>query len=203
LSGRKTWWKIYNLKENPLIKVNPLIKTIKKVCLVGTQSTGKTVLTQKLAAHFNTTFVDEVGREVVPVTTGSTMELLHKIAIEHANKIIEKTKEANKILFIDTDLIITKSYSRFLFNKELIVEAWIETANQCDLYLYSTKEAPFHQDGTRLNEDERNLMDKSHLEAFKKAGVELHFLTGSWEVRFKQALDFVNALIEQNGPILD
>ena len=166
--------------------------------MVGTQSTGKSILTEKLARHFNTSFVDEVGREVVPVTDDSTYELLYKIAVEHAKNILDQTKVANKVLFIDTDLIITKSYCRFLFDRELIVEEWIETANQCDLYLYSTKQAPFHQDGTRLNEEERNQMDKSHLREFEKAGIELHFLTGTWEERFEQALSLVNQLITSN-----
>ena len=169
-----------------------------KVCLVGTQSTGKSILTEKLANYYNTTFVDEVGREIVPVTEGSTMELLYTIAVEHAKKIIEKTEEANRVLFIDTDLIITKSYADFLFKKDLIVEDWIEKANQCDLYLYSSKNAPFHQDGTRLNEEERNLMDISHLKAFKKAGIKLNFLTGGWEERFEQAIELVNELLAKS-----
>ncbi|TAH28610.1 MAG: hypothetical protein EAZ06_09620 [Cytophagales bacterium] len=36
-----------------------------KVVILGTESTGKTIMTQKIAAYFNCNFVFETGREII------------------------------------------------------------------------------------------------------------------------------------------
>lgn len=139
---------------------------VKRICLVGTESTGKSVLTERLAKHFNTVFVPETAREIIEKTAECSPAHLKQIAEIHAKAIIEKTKLANKFLFVDTDLNITKSYSRFLFAQDLKTEKWIEKANRFDLYFYLDKEIEFVQDGTRLGKKERNLLDESHRKLF-------------------------------------
>ena len=105
-----------------------------KICLVGTESTGKSVLTEKLAKHFNTVYVPEMAREIIEKTVECSPTHLQKIAERHAREIIEKTKLANKLLFVDTDLNITKSYSKFLFAEELKTEKWKPTSSCLTVY---------------------------------------------------------------------
>lgn len=71
-----------------------------KVAIVGTESTGKTTLTEKLAAHFNTSFAKEMGREIVPKTEECTIDHLHQITIEQAKEIQKATVAANKIMYL-------------------------------------------------------------------------------------------------------
>ncbi|HLG40257.1 MAG TPA: AAA family ATPase, partial [Chitinophagaceae bacterium] len=99
---------------------------IKKIAVVGTESTGKSVLSERLARYYNTIHVPEMAREIIETTDECTFEYLQKIAELHAKEINDKTPGADKILFVDTDITITKSYSLFLFQKELVVEPWIE-----------------------------------------------------------------------------
>lgn len=157
-----------------------------KVAIVGTESTGKTTLTEKLAAHFNTSFAKEMGREIVPKTEECTMGHLHQIAIEQANEIQKASVNANKIMFSDTELNTTKSYAKFLFNQELIVDDAIEDINEFNLILYLENDAKFVQDGTRLEFDKRNKLDLSHRLHFQEQRV--FFLNGDWEERFNQSL---------------
>ncbi|HEY9195452.1 MAG TPA: AAA family ATPase [Mucilaginibacter sp.] len=168
----------------------------KKVCLYGTESTGKTTFAQKLAAHFNTVFVPEMARDILEHTDQCTEQDLQAIAGLHAQAINEQLKQANKLLFVDSDLNITRSYSRFLFNKKLEVPRWIEEANRSDLYLYLDADAPYVQDGTRLTEAERNKLDESHADELNNQGISFILIQGNnWDTRFDSCVDAVNAFI--------
>lgn len=163
-----------------------------KVAIVGTESTGKTTLTEKLAAHFKTSFAKEMGREIVPKTEECTMDHLHQIAVKQAEEIQKATVAANKIMFSDSELNITKSYASFLFNQELIVEDSVEKINQFDLILYLENDADFVQDGTRLNIVRRDDLDQSHRIHFEEQKVI--FLNGNWEERFNKGLYEINKI---------
>jgi HTH-type transcriptional regulator, transcriptional repressor of NAD biosynthesis genes len=167
---------------------------VKKIAIVGSESTGKSTLTENLANHYHTTFVSEVAREIIEHTKDCTYQDLEKIAIHHARSILEKKVNANRFLFIDTEINITKSYSKFLFNRELIVEEWIAKANQCDFYLYLEPDCPHIQDGTRLDEAEKLKLHLCHKEQSKKAQVNYISIAGNWEERFTLACEAINKI---------
>lgn len=170
---------------------------VKKVALVGSESTGKSTLAERLAIHYKTTFVPEMAREVIGHTNQCTSSDLRQIATLHATAILEKVKDANKILFRDTELTITKSYALFLFGENLRVPEWVEKANQCDLYLFLDTSCPFIQDGTRLEEAERQALSESHLSTLKKAMLSYRILNGNWEERFEKACREIDYFISQ------
>lgn len=163
----------------------------KKISILGTESTGKSTLTKKLSEYFNADFVAETAREIVDNSTTCHPKDLLKIAKEHAIHIQEKGNALNKMLFLDTDILITKSYSKFLFNKVLHVEPWIEEANQCDLYLYLENDAPYTQDGTRLAESERNKLNEFHKTELKNANIDYFLITGNWNERLSKAINII------------
>jgi HTH-type transcriptional repressor of NAD biosynthesis genes len=163
----------------------------RKICILGTESTGKSILTKELANYFNCDYVSEVGRDIVENTNTCQVEDLNKIAETHANKIILKERELKRILFIDTDINTTKSYSKFLFHQKLEVENWIEKANKCDLYLYLDNDAPFIQDGTRLSEEDRNKLDSFHKKQLNESGIKYFIINGNWNQRFEKSLKVI------------
>jgi HTH-type transcriptional regulator, transcriptional repressor of NAD biosynthesis genes len=70
---------------------------------------------------FDTVYVPEMARLVVEHTDNVSYNDLKTIISLHTREIQYKIKYSNKLLFIDTDYHITRSYSNFLFNKELKV----------------------------------------------------------------------------------
>lgn len=167
---------------------------VKKICISGTESTGKSILTEKLALHFQTAFVPEMAREIVEVTDECTEQHLKQIAELQAKEINKKLKTANKFLFIDTDINTTRSYSKFLFGKELLVENWIEEANQSDLYLFLDADAPHIQDGTRLDKQRRDELNIFHKKVLTDKGIKFELVTGNWQQRFEKSVSIINKL---------
>jgi HTH-type transcriptional repressor of NAD biosynthesis genes len=185
------------IQQNPFIYWSCLTDSakpwyVKKIAILGTESTGKSIMAEKLAKLFDTVFVPEMAREIMEKTTECTYHHLEEIAALHAKKIGSAMGRANKLLFLDTDINITKSYAKFLFNRELVKEPWIEQANQSDLYLFLEPDCPFVQDGTRLDENERNRLNTAHKEFLNDNHINYISIGGDWENRFNSAVDILN-----------
>lgn len=165
---------------------------VKKIVLLGSESTGKSTLAEKLAAHYQTVFVPEMAREVIGHTNECSIEDLYQIAQLQAKTITEKQLHANRFLFIDTDFNITRSYAQFLFHQDLQLPHWIEEASKADLYLFLETDCPYVQDGTRLNQEERSELSKAHKAQLKKAAITYRTISGKWKERFTLACSLVD-----------
>jgi HTH-type transcriptional regulator, transcriptional repressor of NAD biosynthesis genes len=165
---------------------------VKKICICGTESTGKSTLTERLAKYYNTNFVAEVGRAIVPHTEVATEQHLERIAHLHAQAIRQQLKTANKFLFVDTDVRTTQGYSKFLFGKPLEINEMVQQANQFDGHLFLDKDAPFVQDGTRLNRRKRNQLHKVHRQILDENRIPYQVIGGNWENRFLKAVEWID-----------
>jgi len=165
---------------------------VARVAIVGTESTGKSTLTQRLAEYFDTVYVPEMARHVVEETLTVTPAHLQEIAGVHARAILEKLSAANRILLADTDLITTQSYSGFLFGEPLHTDEWIGAANRFDLYLFLEPDCPFVQDGTRLGLAERNALSDHHRRHYEACGKPVIYIKGNWEQRFQEAAEVIS-----------
>jgi HTH-type transcriptional repressor of NAD biosynthesis genes len=181
------------IRQNPLLHWAQIPLAVRpyfvvKICVCGSESTGKSTLVAQLAAHYNTEYVAEAGRELVEKTENCTFTDLENIVLTHTARIIAQSKTANGLLFLDTDCFTTASYAQFLFQKQLPLTASVLAANAAKLYLYLNTDAPFVQDGTRLPLEERNKLDESHRKIYAENKVVLHEITGDVEGRFAQAV---------------
>lgn len=164
---------------------------VKKICISGSESTGKSTLAERLAHHFNAAFVPEMAREIIETTEEVVYEDLFAIADLYARALTETIKTANKLLIADTDVQITKSYARYLFKQALNVDAWIEAANTFDLHIFLTTDCDYVQDGTRLSEAERNDLSWYHEQQLQDAGIVYVKIGGNWEERFERAKEVI------------
>ncbi len=168
-----------------------------KIVVLGTESTGKTTLTMKLAAHFNANAVMEAGRDLIPDSNHFSVQDLYRVADAHAASITKAAAGNSPLLIIDTDIHTTISYAAFTFNETLQINTSIFDASKAALYLYLNNDVPYYQDGTRLSEKDRNLLDVSHRRILAQYGVSYVEITGDWEQRFKKAQELVQALIDR------
>lgn len=130
----------------------------KKILIVGGESTGKSTLVQNLAIAYNTNFVREIGRDTCEIAGGEDyMDKydLYENLLRQKTEEIKALKDCNRLLFIDTDALTTKFYSRFLLdNKDDIKKCddladAITRINEFDLILFLEPTVDFVQDGTR------------------------------------------------------
>ncbi len=174
-----------------------------KIVLLGTESTGKTTLSERLKNHFKCSLVSEAGRDLIADSNEFCYEDLHLVANEHARRINLAVLADSPLVIIDTDIHITKSYSMFCFGKELEVAPEIYKANKANLYLYLNNDVEYFQDGTRLSEAERDLLDASHRKVLSAHEIEVVEISGGWEERFERAVECINEILIYGNEGLD
>jgi len=170
-----------------------------KVVILGTESTGKTILAEQLSDYFNCGLVKEAAREIIADSNAFSFDDLQLVAVEHSKRISQTVLGDSPLVIIDTDIHTTKSYSRFSFGRELEVNADIYNSNKSNLYLFLNKDVEYWQDGTRLSEAERNSLDLSHRQVLKDHNIEIIEVNGNWEQRFKKAVAQISKLITTIG----
>lgn len=134
---------------------------VKKILVIGGESTGKSTLVQNLALAYNTNFVSEVGRDTCEYAGGENYMNKNDL-IENFLKqrllVDEKIKESNKLIFVDTDALTTLFYSNFLLQNKKDIKECTDLANaicninEWDLILFLEPTVDFVQDGTRSDE---------------------------------------------------
>ncbi|MBX3241436.1 MAG: AAA family ATPase [Chitinophagaceae bacterium] len=168
-----------------------------KVVILGTESTGKTILTERLATYFQCSKVPEVGRELIGNSNDFSVNDLYRVAEAHAARIDKTTTGNNRLIIIDTDIHITQSYAGFRFGKELTISDAIYASNKAGLYLYLNNDVPFEQDGTRLDEEQRNLLDISHRQVLFRHCIAIREIKGDWDNRFHSAVAEITRFLEE------
>ena len=95
--------------------------SIIKIALVGPESTGKTTLSKQLAEHFETVWATEFARDYLQEKWNNKKQIcepedLLPIAIGQTKLENENLTIANKFLFCDTSLLVTKVFSEIYYN---------------------------------------------------------------------------------------
>lgn len=173
---------------------------VKRIAIMGPESCGKSMLTKQLAKVYDTVYVEEYGRTVWEENESVTKEDFIRIATGH--KLLEDTlvKQANKLMFSDTEILTTKIFFDMYHPKETIPELRdsrcqidrilndIEKeGKRYDLYILLKPDCDAIQDGTRQFLNER----RNHYNKIKQVltDKELPFVEvgGSWVNRYTEA----------------
>jgi NadR type nicotinamide-nucleotide adenylyltransferase len=172
---------------------------VRRICLFGPESTGKTVLAERLAAHFRTAFVFEHARPLLDHKNGACEECdLPFIARGQAAAEDAMARQANRLLFCDTDPLLTTVWSEFLFGRCDDDVTRLSRERTYDLYLLLNVDSPWVDDGQRF------LAHRRH-EFFERCRAVLEHLQrphvtiggASWDERFERAVAAVNEAISR------
>jgi HTH-type transcriptional repressor of NAD biosynthesis genes len=176
---------------------------VKKVLLVGGESVGKSTLTINLANRFNTNYIDEAGRDI-SMRSGDDRLMLQQdyteILLRHKLNEMEAIRHSNKVLFLDTDALVTRFYLEFLDketseNNMALADA-IDAINSYDLILFLEPDVKFVQDGGRseiIHADRMKYSEqiKDILRAHSKNFV---CISGDYQQRYSEAVKEVQKL---------
>lgn len=173
---------------------------IKKISITGPESTGKSWLCEKLAKKYNTIWVPEYAREYLNKLDRKykfdDIEIIAKKQLEIENSLLEK---ANKYIFVDTDFLVTKIWSEFVFNKcsKWITEKYF--SHKYDLYLLCDIDLPWQYDPQREHPHLRNELFEIYLKELNNLNCNFKIVSG---INYKRLYCAVNYIDNENKKIL-
>jgi NadR type nicotinamide-nucleotide adenylyltransferase len=143
---------------------------VRRVCITGAESTGKTTLCRVLAERHATVWIHEYGRDhtVEKIRAGTndrwTTEDFVVIARRQQELEDAAASRATRWLFCDTDALATALWhERYLRTRAPEVEA-IARQRTYDLFVLCNIDVPFERDGVRFGEMDRPAMHRRFIE---------------------------------------
>lgn len=170
-----------------------------KIALFGPESTGKTTLAIQLAEHFKTAWVPEFARDYLQEKWDKSAEIcdvndMLPIAYGQTKLENDNLSKANKFLFCDTNLMVTKVFSDVYYN---YCDASLDQAareHEYDLFFLTDIDVPWEKDDLRDNAVKRDAV----FTVFKKALIDNNkpfiTLSGNNESRFNKAINIITNL---------
>ncbi|MBS3030009.1 MAG: AAA family ATPase [Dolichospermum sp. DET50] len=168
-----------------------------RVCIFGPESTGKSTLTQNLANHYNTVYVSEYARGLLDFK-GGNCDFTDIPVIARGQMAAEDAlvRQANKVIFCDTDLITTTIWSHVLFGK---CPQWIEdegNLREYNLYLLLDVDVPWVDDTQRCLPNYREEFRDHCIQALESRHRPYIIINGDWEQRWQKACMAVDELLK-------
>lgn len=162
---------------------------VRRVCILGGESSGKSTLAEALATHFGTVHVREYGRELWESRNGSlTYEDMLHIAETQVAAEDHACLGAKRFLFCDTSPLTTLFYSQHLFQR---ADAKLEQLAErpYDLVIVCAADFAFVQDGTRQNANFREHQNAWYINELNRRGVPFLQVTGRLKERIAQVTE--------------
>jgi nicotinamide riboside kinase len=178
-----------NLKQQPTTTI--------KIALFGPESTGKTTLAQQLAEHFETVWAPEFARDYLQQKWNRTQKIcepedLLPIAIGQTKLENETLLTANKYIFCDTNLLVTKVFSEIYYNFCDPILDKAARKHKYDLFFLTDIDVPWKKDDLRDSPNDRKIT----FDIFKNALLENNkpfiVLSGNAEQRLKDAISILD-----------
>jgi HTH-type transcriptional repressor of NAD biosynthesis genes len=200
------------LRTNPLehlqyLSPRMIAYYVKRICVVGAESTGTTTMAMALADYYKTEWVPEYGREYSEIKMDAdyngewNSDEFVKIAIEQSLREDAAARIANRVLICDTDPFATTLWhKRYMgYHNKQVRE--IADSRHYDLYLLTGDEIPFVQDGLRDGEDIRHDMHRQFIDELTSTGRRWQLLTGTHEERLRKAVGLIDKILALSGHV--
>lgn len=182
------------IRMNPLLFWDYIPKIVrpyfvKKICIYGPESTGKTTLAKQLAEHFGTNWIPEYARGWIE-KNGFTFGYKDIERFGRGQVRIEKkaSEKANRFLFCDTDSITTSIYSQQYFGKVPPLVEKLAKSNRFDFYLFTEIDLPWKKDKLRDLGHKRREMRDIFEKALKERKIPFEVVKGKGPERLRAAV---------------
>lgn len=152
--------------------------SLKKIAVIGPESTGKSTLCEGLSEHFDIDFIKEYSREFLTKLEREYTELdLLTIAKEQSAQISYASGQDQQLMIADTELLTIKIWSDVKYGRcnEEIEKMMLK--QDFDLYLLCDTDVPWQDDPLREVPD----LDKRE-EIFELFKIELERLNWHYQI---------------------
>ncbi len=174
---------------------------MKRIVVFGTESTGKTMLAQKLAAHFGEPWSAEFVREFWDthggIITAADLDAIGRGQIANEDAALAR---AGRVVFFDTDLLTCTLWNDWLFPGAC--PPWERgeaerRARAVSLYLLCDTDVPWAPDPQRSFPDAASRERGRRLwrEALEKRALPFVDIRGGWAARERAAIAAVERVL--------
>lgn len=183
---------------------------LRKIVVIGPESTGKSTLCKQLAQHYNTVWCPEFAREYL-LTNGTNYSYDDLLTIAKGQLILENEYSqkmnspsfplttSHSPFFIDTDMYVMKVWCEFVFDKchRFILDQIVE--RKYDLYLLCNTDLPWVKDELREYPDleSRHKLYNIYKDIMINQSVPWVDISGTYEERLQKAIAAVNDLLKR------
>jgi NadR type nicotinamide-nucleotide adenylyltransferase len=190
---------------------------LKKIVIIGPESTGKSTLCEQLAQYYDALWCPEFAREYL-LTNGMNYSYNDLLTIAKGQLAMEEefvqsavgnqqsinshsplTSHHSPLLFIDTDMYVMKVWSEFVFGK---CHKWITDQifeRKYDLYLLCNIDLPWVKDELREYPDLETREKLYHIYKNLLSSQPVHWvdISGDYEERLQKAITAVDTLLKK------
>ncbi len=166
-------------------------RNIRRIAVLGGESTGKSTLCEALAEALDTVYVEEYGRARWEQKQGQFdyLDMLH-IAQTQLRQEQELLPLARDWMVCDTTPLATLFYSLQLFGRA-DPQLRVLADTHYDYYLLCADDFEFVQDGTRQDATFRAMQNRWFEHNLARRGIRWRRLEGSLQARLEQALEYL------------
>jgi HTH-type transcriptional repressor of NAD biosynthesis genes len=177
---------------------------VRRVCILGGESSGKSTLAKELAAALDTTHVAEYGRLLWEEKAG-TLAFDDMLRIAETQIMLEESAagSARELLICDTSPLTTMLYSEHLFGRVDPALERMATSSRYDLTVLCAPDFPFVQDGTRQDDVFRRFQHQWYLDKLEARGDRWVLVRGSVEQRVRTVSEHLHAAAAPTPAISD
>ncbi len=174
---------------------------VRRIAVFGTESTGKTTLAQRLAAHFGEPWSPEFVREFWELRDGKIAAGdLGTIALGQMANEDFAMERARRAMFCDTELLTCVLWNDLLFPgrcPEWVRKEADARAREFSLYLLCDTDVAFAPDPQRCFPDEvgRAMCRRVWREALESRGLPFVEIRGDWATREATAIAAVESVL--------
>jgi NadR type nicotinamide-nucleotide adenylyltransferase len=183
---------------------------LKKIVILGPESTGKSTLSEQLAQHYETMWCPEFAREYL-LTNGinydyddlltiakGQLALEDEYTMTLENQSEEMLENGEHLpLFIDTDMYVMKVWNEFVFGKchRFVLDEIVK--RQYDLYLLCNIDLPWIEDELREYPDieSRKKLYRIYKDIMVNQTVAWVDISGNHEERLQKAITAVDKIL--------
>lgn len=169
------------------------ISPIRKIAIVGPESTGKSTLSEQLALHYDTVWVPEFARSYCEQLT-APCSWQDEINMFRGQLQLEKEllPRANRILICDTTFLTVKIWCDYTFGRspqEVLEEL---PKHPYDFYLLMDIDIPWQDDPLRDFPNLReHFLEVWHRE-LRTLGANYQLVSGNYEERLTRATNYID-----------
>ena len=166
-------------------------ETLKKISIVGPESSGKTTITKILSKVLNCNYCEEYARDYLSIKKNYQYDDLIEIG-KGQDKIIKKSLGKSSRYFItDTSCLVVELWSKIKFKKVDQKLYKLSKSEDFDFYLLCKPDIPWEKDDLRENPEDRDKIFIEYEEVLKRRKLNYKIIQGSLIERLLTSLDFI------------